>query len=73
MDDDTLGKLLEELHRDYADYRYPEGVSVSPSSVSVMVDRTGKLVERSDIDQFCLSVINVYSAHNQFPAIIQTE
>ena len=45
MDDDTLGKLLAEVHRDYADYRCPEGVSVSPSSMSVMVDRTGKLVE----------------------------
>ena len=45
MDDETLGKLLAEVHRDYADYRSPEGVSVSPSSMSVMVDRTGKLVE----------------------------
>ena len=45
MDDVTLGKLLAEVHRDYADYRRPEGVCVSPSSMSVMVDRTGKLVE----------------------------
>ena len=45
MDDETLGKLLAEVHRDYADYRRPEGVSVSPSSISVMVDRTGKPVE----------------------------
>ena len=45
MDDDTLGKLLAEVHRDYADYRRPEGVSVSPSSMSVMVDRMGELVE----------------------------
>ena len=45
MDDDTLGKLLAEVHRDCADYRRPEGVSVSPSSMSVMVDRTGKPVE----------------------------
>ena len=49
MDDTTLGKLLAEVHRDYADYRRPEGVSVSPSSMSVMVDRTVKLVEKSDI------------------------
>ena len=49
MDDVTLGKLLAEVHRDYADYRRPEGVCVSPSSMSVMVDRTGKLVEKSDI------------------------
>ena len=45
MDDETLGKLLAEVHRDYADYRRPEGVSVSPSSMPVMVDRTGKPVE----------------------------
>ena len=45
MDDETLGKLLAEVHRDYADYRRPEGVCVSPSSMSVVVDRTGKLVE----------------------------
>ena len=73
MDDDTLGKLLAEVHRDYADYRRPEGVYVSPSSMSVMVDRTVKLVERSDIDHFGFSVRNVYSAQNQFPAITQTE
>ena len=73
MDDVTLGKLLAEVHRDYADYRRPEGACVSPSSMSVMVDRTGKPVEKSDIDQFCFSVRNMYSAHNQFPAITQTE
>ena len=73
MDDETLGKLLAEVHRDYVDYRRPEGVSVSPSSMSVMVDRTGKLVEKSDIGQFSFSVRNVYSAQNQFPAITQTE
>ena len=69
----TLGKLLAEVHRDYADYRCPEGVSVSPSSMSVMVDRTGKPVERSDIDHFGFSVGNVYSAQNQFPVITQAE
>ena len=65
MDDDTLGKLLAEVLRDYADYRRPEGVCVSPSSMSVMVDRTGELVERSDGDHFGFSVRNVYSAQNQ--------
>ena len=45
MDDDELGKLLAEVHRDYADYRLAEGVNVSQSSVSVMVDRTGEPVE----------------------------
>ena len=73
MVDDALGKLLAEVHRDCADYRRPEGVSVSPSSMSVMVDRTGKLVEKSDIDHFGFSVRNVYSAQNQFPVITQAE
>ena len=54
MDDETLGKLLAEVHRDYADYRRQEGVSVSPSSVSVASDRTGKPVEKSEIDHFGL-------------------
>ena len=31
-----------EAHREYADYRNPEGVSVSQSSLSVAFDRTGK-------------------------------
>ena len=73
MDDTTLGKLLAEVHRDYADYRRPEGVSVSPSSMSVMVDRTVKPVEKSNIDQFCFGVRNAYIAHNQFFAITQAE
>ena len=73
VDDVTLGKLLAEVHRDYAYYRRPEGVCVSPSSMSVMVDRTGKPVERSDIDHFGFSVRNVYSAQNQFPVITQAE
>ena len=73
MDDDTLGKLLAEVHRDYADYRRPEGVSVSPSSMSVMVNRTGEPVERSDSDHFGFSVRNVKSAQSQFPVIIQAE
>ena len=73
MDDETLGKLLAEVHRDYADYRRPEGVSVSPSSMSVMVDRTTKPVERSDSDHFPCSVRNVKSAQNQFPLVTQAK
>ena len=73
MDDTTLGKLLAEVHRECADYRSPEGVIVSPSSMSAPSDRTGKPVEKSNIDQFCFGVRNVYSAHNQFPAITQAE
>ena len=73
MDDDALGKLLAEVHRDYADYRRAEGVSVSQSSMSVMVDRMEKPVERSEVDHFGFSVRNVYSAQNQFPVITQAE
>ena len=44
IDDATLGKLLTEAH---ADYRNPEGVSVSQSSSSVMFDGTGKPWEKA--------------------------
>ena len=47
IDDTTLGKLLTEAHREYADYRSPEGVSVSQSSLSVVFDRTRKPVGES--------------------------
>ena len=47
IDDTTLGKLLTEAHREYADYRSPEGVSVSQSSLPVVFDRTGKPVGES--------------------------
>ena len=40
IDDTTLGKLLTEAHREYADNRSPEGVFVSQSSLSVVSDRT---------------------------------
>ena len=73
MDDTTLGKLLAEVHREYADYRSPEGVFVSPSSMSVTSDRTGKPEGKSNIDQFCFGVRNTYSANNQFLAITQAE
>ena len=39
MDDAALGKLLDEAHREYADYRSPEGVSVSQSVVVVCCGR----------------------------------
>ena len=73
IDDTTLGKLIAEVNREYADYRSPEGVFVSQSSLSVTSDRTGKPVEKSNIDQFSFGVRNTYSAHNQFPAITQAE
>ena len=73
LDDTTLGKLLTEAHREYADYHRAEGVNVSQSSVSVMVDRTGEKVERSDSDHFPCSVRNVKSAQNQFPLVTQSK
>ena len=73
IDDDELGKLLAEVHRDCASYRRAEGVNVSQSSVSVMVDRTLERVERSDSDHFPCSVRNVKSAQNQFPVITQAK
>ena len=73
IDDTTLGKLLTEAHREYADYRSLEGVFVSQSSLSVASDRTGKPVGKSNIDQFSFGVRNTYSAHNQFLAITQAE
>ena len=73
IDDDELGRLLEEVHRDCADYRRAEGVNVSQSSVSVMVDRTGEPVERTDSDHFPCSVRNVKSAQNQFPVVTQAK
>ena len=73
IDDTTLGKLLTEAHREYADYLSLEGVFVSPSSVSVASDRTGKPVAKSNIDPFSFGVRNAYSAHNQFSAITQAE
>ena len=65
IDDTTLGKLLTEAHREYADYRSLEGVSVTQSSLSVAFDRTGKPVGESNIDQSGFGVRNTYSAHKQ--------
>ena len=39
MDDTTLGKLLAEVHREYADYRSPEGVSVRRQCLSRPIER----------------------------------
>ena len=55
MDDTALDKLLAEVHREHADYRNPEGVSVSQSSLSVVFDRTGKpMGERATSISFVL-------------------
>ena len=75
MDDTTLGKLLTEAHREYADYRNPEGVSVSQSSLSVVFDRTGKLVGERNVDQSIGFGVtrNTYSAHSKFSESTQAE
>ena len=54
VDDETLGKLLAEVHRDYADYRRSEGVSVSSSSMSVMS------IERGNLWKEAISIILVF-------------
>ena len=75
IDDTTLGKLLTEAHREYADYRSPEGVSVSQSSLSVVFDRTGKLVGERNVDQSVGFGVtrNTYSAHSKFSENTQAE
>ena len=74
IDDTTLGKLLTEAHREYADYRSPEGVSVSQPSLSVAFDRTGKPVGESNVDQSIgFGVRNTYSAHSKFSENTRTE
>ena len=75
MDDATLGKLLTEAHREYADYRSPEGVSVCQSSLSVVFDRTGKLVGERNVDQSIGFGVtrSTYSAHSKFSENTQAE
>ena len=75
MDDTTLGKLLTEAHQEYADYRSPEGVSVSQSSLSVAFDRTVKPVGESSVDQSIGFGVtrNTYSAHSKFSENTQAE
>ena len=68
LDDTTLGKLLAEVHRGQADYRSPEGVSVSQSSLSVAFDRKGKPVGEGNVDHSIGFGVtkNTYSAHINF-------
>ena len=73
IDDATLGKLLTEAHREYADYLSLEDVFVSQSSVSVASNRKGKPVGKSNIDPFSFGVRNAYSAQNQLPVITQAK
>ena len=75
IDDATLGKLLDEAHREYADYRSPEGVSVSQSSFVCCVRWIRATCGRKQ----CRSVIgfgvtrNTYSAHSKFSENTQAE
>ena len=75
IDDATLGKLLDEARREHADYRNPEGVSVSQSSMSVVFDRTGKPVGERNVDQSIGFGVtrNTYSAHSKFSENTQAE
>ena len=75
IDNTTLGKLLDEADREYADYRNPEGVSASQSSLSVVFDRTGKPVGKRNVDQSIGSGVtrNTYSAHDKFSENTQAE
>ena len=75
IDDTTLGKLLTEAHREHADYRSPEGVSVSQSSLSVVFDKTGKPVGERNVDQSIGFGVtrNTYSAHSKFSENTQAE
>ena len=75
IDDATLGKLPDEAHREHADYRNPEGVSVSQSSLSVVFDRTGKPVGERNVDQSIGFGVtrNTYSAHSKFSENTRTE
>ena len=75
IDDTTLGKLLTEAHRGQADYRSPEGVSVRQSSLSVVFDRTGKLVGERNVDHSIGFGVtrNTYSVHSKFSENTQVE
>ena len=75
IDDATLGKLFTEAHREHADYRKPEGVSVSQSSLFVVFDRTGKLAGERNVDQSIGFWVtrNMYSAHSKFSENTQAE
>ena len=75
IDDTTLGKLLIEAHREHADYRNPEGVSVSQSSLFVVFDRTGKPVGERNVDQSIGFGVtrNTHSAHSKLSGNTQAE
>ena len=75
MDDVTLDKLLTEAHRGQADYCDPEGVSVSQSSSSVVLDRAGKPSGERNVDQSVGFGVtrNTCSARSKFSENTQAE
>ena len=75
IDDATLGKLLDEAHREHADYCDPEGVSVSQSLFSFVFDRTGKPAGERNVDQSVGFGVtrNTYSAHSKFSENTQAD
>ena len=73
IDDATLGKLLDEAHREHADYRHPESVSVSQSSLSVVFDRTGKPVGERNVDPSIGFGVTRNTYHSKFSENTQAE
>ena len=74
VDDVKLGKMLTEAHRGQADYCDPEGVSVSQSSSSVVLDGSVQPDGERNVDQSVNFVTrNTYSAHSKFSENTQTE
>ena len=69
IDDTTLGKLLDQAHRQYAENRSPESVFVSQSFLFVLFHTTGKLVGSRNVDPSIGFGVarNTYSAHSKFP------
>ena len=54
MDDVTLGKLLDEAHREHADYRNPEGVSVSRRRLLCSIEQGNLREKEMSINQLVL-------------------
>ena len=68
MDDLTLGEMLIAAHRGQADYCEPEGVSVSQSSSSVVLDGSGQPDGARMVDRLGQPDVtrNVIEAHSTF-------
>ena len=75
MDDVTLGEMLTGAHRGQVDYCEPEGMPVSQSSSSVMLDGEGQPDGERMVDHSRKSGVTfiMISAHCNFSEDIQTE